>query len=159
MQHTLITLRQTQPADLESLFEFQLDKEANYLAAFSAKDPTDKKAYLEKYTKHLDDPAIHMQTILIDGVIAGSIVKFVMEGNTEITYWIDKKYWGKGIATLALNNFLTLENSRPIFARTAFDNLGSQKVLEKCGFIKIGEDKGFANARESEIIEFIYKLT
>jgi ribosomal-protein-alanine N-acetyltransferase len=159
MQHTLITLRQTQPANLESLFEFQLNKEANYLAAFTAKDPTDKKAYLEKYTKHLDDPAIHMQTILIDGVIAGSIAKFVMEGNTEITYWIDKKYWGKGIATLALNNFLTLENSRPIFARTAFDNFGSQKVLEKCGFIKIGEDKGFANARESEIIEFIYKLT
>lgn len=159
MQHTLITLRQTQPADLESLFEFQLDKEANYLAAFSAKDPTDKKAYLEKYTKHLDDPAIHMQTILIDCVIAGSIAKFVMEGNTEITYWIDQQHWGKGIATLALNNFLTLENSRPIFARTAFDNFGSQKVLEKCGFIKIGEDKGFANARESEIIEFIYKLT
>lgn len=159
MQHTLITLRQTQPADLESLFEFQLNKEANYLAAFTAKDPTDKKAYLEKYTKHLDDPAIHMQTILIDGVIAGSIAKFVMEGNTEITYWIDQQHWGKGIATLALNNFLTLENSRPIFARTAFDNFGSQKVLEKCGFIKIGEDKGFANARESEIIEFIYKLT
>jgi ribosomal-protein-alanine N-acetyltransferase len=159
MQHTLITLRQTQPADLERLFEFQLDKEANYLAAFSAKDPTDKKAYLEKYTKHLDDPAIHMQTILIDGVIAGSIAKFVMEGNTEITYWIDQQHWGKGIATLALNYFLTLESSRPIFARTAFDNFGSQKVLEKCGFIKIGEDKGFANARESEIIEFIYKLT
>jgi RimJ/RimL family protein N-acetyltransferase len=41
----------------------------------------------------------------------------------------------------------------------AFDNQGSQKVLEKCGFVKIGTDKGFANARQAEIEEYIYKLS
>ncbi len=90
--------------------------------------------------------------------IVGSISKFVMEGDNEITYWIDKKYWGKGVATTALQNFLTIENTRPIFGRVAFDNLGSQKILEKCGFVKIGTDKGFANARQAEIEEYIYKL-
>lgn len=89
----------------------------------------------------------------------GSIAKFVINGDAEITYWVDRKFWGQGIATNALNEFLTVEKTRPIFGRVAFDNFGSQKVLEKCGFFKIGSDKGFANARQIEIEEFIYKLT
>jgi ribosomal-protein-alanine N-acetyltransferase len=151
-------LRKTEVTDLAFFFIFQLDNEANYLAAFTSKDPTDKPAYLQKYTKLLNDPTINMQTIIVDNSIAGSIAKFEMEGEAEITYWIDKKFWGKGIATKALKAFLKGENSRPIFGRVAFDNFGSQKVLEKCNFVKIGTDKGFANARQAEIEEFIYKL-
>lgn len=154
-----ITLKQTKTADLEHFFIFQLDKEANFLAAFTAKDPTDKRTYFGKYTKLLNDPTINMQTILADETVAGSIAKFEMEGDAEITYWIGKDFWGKGIATAALKAFLTIENKRPIFGRVAFDNVGSQKVLEKCGFVKIGADIGFANARQTEIEEFIYRLT
>lgn len=159
MENIEIKLRQTQKSDIELFFQFQLNKEANYLAAFTQKDPTNKEAYFEKFTKLLNDATINMQTILVDETIAGSIAKFEMEGETEITYWIDRNFWGKGIATTALKNFLTIENTRPIFGRVAFDNFGSQKVLEKCGFVKIGTDKGFANARQTEIEEFIYKLT
>ena len=153
-----INIRKTEVNDLEILFEFQLDKEANQLAAFTSKDPTDKSAYLMKYTKLLSDPTINNQTIIVDNNIVGSIAKFVMEGDAEVTYWIDKKYWGKGIATKALKYFLTIENTRPIYGRVAFDNFGSQKVLERCGFERVGEDKGFANARQKEIVEFIYML-
>jgi len=154
-----INIRKTELSDLELFFEFQLDDEANYLAAFTSENPADKTAYITKYTKHLADPTINNRTILVDNIIAGSIAKFIMEGDAEITYWIDKTFWGKGIATFALKEFLTIETTRPIFGRVAFDNFGSQKVLEKCGFIKIGSDKGFANARQSEIEEYIYKLT
>ncbi len=153
-----IKLRPTEISDLDTLFQFQLDKEGGYLAAFMPKDPTDKSAYLEKYTKLLSDPTVNNQTITIDKTIVGSIAKFVMEGDAEITYWIDRKFWGQGIATKGLSEFLAIETTRPIFGRVAFDNFGSQKVLEKCGFIKIGSDKGFANARQAEIEEFIYKL-
>lgn len=159
MRNHDIVLTETEKDDLNSFFEFQLDQEANYLAAFTAKDPNDKAAYMEKYTKHLADPTIHNRTIKIEGVIAGSIAKFVMEGDAEITYWIDKKFWGQGIATAALKAFLKMETARPIYGRVAFDNYGSQKVLEKCGFVKIGKDKGFANARQAEIEEFIYELS
>ena len=154
-----VKLRQTEISDLEFLFRFQLDAEANYLAAFTSKDPTDKEAYLKKYTKILNDPTTNNQTILVDETVVGSIAKFEMEDKAEITYWIDRNLWGKGIATAALKDFLTIENARPIFGRVAFDNLGSQKVLEKCGFVKIGMDKGYANARQKETEEFIYKLT
>lgn len=160
MTNTLfdIELRPTEVADLDTLFEFQLDKEAGYLAAFMPKDPTDKLAYLTKHTKLLSNPTINNQTILIDNIIVGSIAKFIIDDDAEITYWLDKKFWRQGIATKALKNFLEIETTRPIFGRVAFDNFGSQKVLEKCGFVKIGSDKGFANARQAEIEEFIYKL-
>ena len=154
-----IKLRPTEISDLNNLFQFQLDKEGGYLAAFMPKDPTDKSAYINKQTKLLNDPTVNNQTIIFDNTIVGSIARFVMEGYTEITYWIDRKFWGHGIATTALNAFLKIELTRPIYGRVAFDNLGSQKVLEKCGFKKIGTDKGFANARQTEIEEFIYKLS
>ncbi|GGC43940.1 N-acetyltransferase [Parapedobacter defluvii] len=154
-----ITLRPTEITDLEDLFLFQLDDDANYLAAFTSEDPTDKQAYFEKFTKLLSDPTVNQQTILADENTVGSIAKFERNGEAEITYWIDKTYWGKGIATTALRDFLSIETIRPIFGRVAFDNYGSQKVLEKCGFVRIGFDKGFANARRVEIEEFIYSLT
>lgn len=153
-----IVLRPTRIDDLETLFTFQLDEEARHMAAFTSKDTLEKTAYLAKYTKLLSDPTINNQTIMVDGVIAGSIAKFVMEGDAEITYGIDKKFWGKGITTTALKAFLEIEKTRPLYGRVAFDNYGSQKVLEKCGFVKTGKDKGFANARQAEIEEFIYRL-
>ncbi|UOQ96285.1 GNAT family N-acetyltransferase [Hymenobacter sp. 5317J-9] len=158
MQQPRVQLRKAEVSDLESLFRFQLDEEGIFLAAFTPKAPSDKAAYFEKYTRHLQDPTINTQAILVDGRVAGSIAKFEIAGDAEITYWLDKSFWGQGIATAALTAFLAIEGARPIFGRVAFDNLGSQKVLEKCGFVKVGTDKGFANARQAEIEEFIYKL-
>lgn len=157
MKHE-IKLRPTLVADLDTLFQFQLDREANHLAAFTSKDSANKEAYLAKYTKLLNDPTVNNQTIIAGTVIAGSIAKFIMEGHAEITYWIDKNFWGQGVATTALNDFLKIETARPILGRVAYDNTGSQRVLEKCGFIKVGSDTGFANARQTEIEEFIYRL-
>jgi Acetyltransferases, including N-acetylases of ribosomal proteins len=153
-----IILRPTIVTDLEIHYRFQLDEEANHLAAFTSSNSSDKEAYLEKYGKFLTEPTINNQTILIDGVIVGSIAKFLIGEDAEITYWIDRKFWGRGIATRAMKEFLSLETIRPIYARVAFDNIGSQKVLKSCGFVKIGTDRGFANARKTEIEEFIYRL-
>lgn len=154
-----IALTETTRGDLDTLFLFQLDEEAIRLAAFTPKNPGDKYAYIEKYAKHLADPTIHMRTIKAGGEIVGSIAKFLMYDEAEITYWIDKRFWGKGIATTALKDFLKIELARPVSGRVAFDNYGSQKVLKNCGFVKIGNDKGFANARHTEIEEYIYKLS
>lgn len=153
-----ILLKKTNTADLETLFGFQLDEDSNYLAGFTSKNPSDKQTYFEKYTNLLSDHTVNMKTIFLNSEIVGNIAKFEMEGNTEITYWIDKASWGKGIATLALSQFLKIEKRRPIYGRVAFVNFGSIKVLERCGFTKIGTETNFANARESEIEEYIYLL-
>jgi len=154
-----IRLMPTVQQDLEHFFEFQLNEEASWLAAFMPKDQFDKAAYLARYSAFLSDPTINMHTIMINDTIVGSVSKYEMRGEAEITYWIDRDYWGRGIAHTALKNFLKIETMRPIFGRVAFDNIGSQKVLEACGFARIGTDRGFASARQAEIEEFIYKLT
>lgn len=159
MQSNRVKLRRAEESDLEYFFQFQLNTEGRYLAAFTSKDSTDKQAYFKKYGKLLDDPTVNQQTILVDEKVVGSIAKFEMEGDAEITYWIDRDFWGMKIATTALKQFLTFESTRPIFGRVAFDNIGSQKVLEKNGFAKVGTDKGFANERQAEIEEYIYKLS
>jgi len=154
-----MTLSKTVKKDLETLFHFQLNEEACHLAAFMPEDHRDMAAYINKYEGFLARPDIHMRTIRLGDAIAGSISKFVMEGDAEITYWLDRKFWGRGLATAALSAFLELEKTRPLFGRVAFDNYGSQKVLEKCGFARIGADRGFASARGAEIEEYIYKLS
>ena len=153
-----IQLRPTNSSDLETLFLFQLDEEANYLAAFTSKKPSDRSAFIDKWTKLLTDTTVTTRTIIYKNKIVGSISKYEIKGTAEITYWIGKEFWKKGIAKSALQSFLEIEKSRPIFGRVAFDNIGSKKVLESCGFSKVGTQIGFSNARQKEIEEFVYEL-
>lgn len=151
-------MTRTEPEDLHTLFRFQLDEEANFLAAFTPEDPSDKRAYMEKYSRLVTDPTVRMRTIRRNDEIVGSIARFFMDNDAEITYWIDRQVWGQGIATTALRDFLKLETIRPIHGRVAFDNYGSQRVLEKNGFVKVGTNTDFANARQANIEEYIYEL-
>jgi RimJ/RimL family protein N-acetyltransferase len=80
-------------------------------------------------------------------------------GKPEVSYWLDKAYWGRGIATSALSAFLLLIQERPVYARVATDNAASLRVLEKCGFVRIGTNRDFANARGQEIEEVLLQLT
>lgn len=154
-----LLLRNMENDDLPVFFEHQLDPEANYMAAFTAKDPTNREAFMAHWQRILADKTVILQTILCDGQVAGSVSSYEEEGRPEVTYWLGKEYWGKGIATWALTEFLTNHNTtRPIYARVAKDNPGSRRVLEKCGFKMIGESKGFANARGQEIEELLLEL-
>lgn len=151
-------LRKTEENDIEVFFEHQADDEAAFMAAFTSKDPKDKEAYVTKWKRLLHEPSVHMQTIMLGDKIVGTVVKFEMEGDAEITYALGKEYWGKGIASKALQEFLLLEKKRPIYGHAATDNLGSIKVLEKCGFKFICKETGFANARGKKIEKVIYWL-
>ncbi|MEK6751692.1 MAG: GNAT family N-acetyltransferase [Chloroflexota bacterium] len=48
------------------------------------------------------------------------------------------EFWGLGIASESLRQFLGREMRRPLFAHVAKYNVASQKVLKKCGFEFIG---------------------
>src|SRR5262249_10111903 len=93
-----------------------------------------------------------------DGVVAGTIGSWGAPGEREVTYWIGRPHWGKGIATAALNALLAVDRSRPLHARVASDNLASRRVLEKCGFRVIATDRGVAEARSAEIEELVLRL-
>jgi len=151
-------LRKTTTEDLETLFVFQADEESNRVAAFNSPDPKDKSAYMKKWTKIVANPAINMQTIFVDDILAGSVIHFDLGDETNISYWIDRQHWGRGIASKAVQQFLGTTGKKVLFGRVAFDNIGSQKVLERNGFVRIGAERGFANGRGEEIEEFVYKL-
>lgn len=153
-----VVLREVIDDDLAIFFDQQLDPDANYMAAFTAKDPADRAAFIAHWKKIFSDDTIVKNTILLDGQVAGNIASFEMFGERAVGYWIGRQYWGKGIATRALAAFLDRVKVRPLFARVAKDNVASLRVLQKCGFTITGEDKGFANARGNEIEEYILTL-
>ena len=153
-----ITLRDVIEDDLHEFFKHQLDSAASHMAAFTAKDPGDKAAFTAHWTKIRGDGTTKIKTILFKGDVSGHVASFMLFGKREITYWIGRKYWGNGIATKALSEFLRDEKMRPLYARAAKDNVASLRVLEKCGFVLSGHEKFFANARGAEIEETILEL-
>lgn len=156
---TNLMLREVVEADLPIFFEQQLDPDANHMAAFTAKDPTDWEAFMAHWSKIRAAATVIIKTIVVDGQVTGSVLSYEESSKPEVSYWLGKEYWGKGIATQALAEFLTHVNkARPIYARVAKDNYGSRRVLEKCGFTLIGESKGFANARGTEVEEYTLVL-
>lgn len=148
-----VKLRQVTGADLPVLFRQQADPEANRMAAFTAPDPTDRTAFDERWERILRDESIDVRTVVADGEVAGSVLSYVTDGDREVSYWIGREFWGRGIASEALRRYLEDVAERPLHARVATDNLASRRVLEKCGFVVCGEARGFANARGEEIDE------
>jgi RimJ/RimL family protein N-acetyltransferase len=153
-----LLLRDVIEDDLPVFFEQQLDSDANYMAAFTAKNPADRDAFTSHWNKILGDHTTTNKTILFAGQVVGHIARFERLGKPEVSYWIGKEYWGRGLATKALAEFLSQVKERPVYARAAKDNTASIRVLEKCGFKISGEDKGFSNARGKEVEEFILEL-
>lgn len=154
-----ILLRNVERDDLPIFFKHQQNPEANHMAAFTSKDPSDWNSFLSHWSNILANKDIVKQSIMVENNVVGHISCFEQFGEKEVSYWIGKDYWGKGIATNALQEFLKVITIRPLHARAAKDNIGSLKVLKKCGFIITGEDKGFSNARGEEVEEFILTLS
>ena len=158
MPHDL-QLRPVLDDDLAIFFDQQLDPDANYMAAFTAKDPTDRAAFMAHWQRILASPTVIVRTVVVDGAIVGSVLSYEEDGRPEVSYWLGKPYWGQGIATRALVAFLAdVNRTRPIYARAAKDNVGSLRVLAKCGFAIVGADKGYANARGTEVEEYVLAL-
>src|SRR5689334_3061826 len=106
-QPSNVVLREVHAEDLPLFFERQQDPVANSMAAVTAKDPTDQQAFMAHWTRILGDATTTIRTILIEGRVAGSVSSYEeTAGHHEVTYWLGKPYWGKGIATAALRALL-----------------------------------------------------
>jgi RimJ/RimL family protein N-acetyltransferase len=153
-----ITLRALREDDLDDLFRWESDLRAAHMAAFTRADPTDRAAFDAHYQRVRSDPNNTNQAIEDDGALAGMIASFTVEGDRELTYWIDPLRWGRGIASGAVRTFLGLETQRPLFARAAAHNLGSSKVLLRNGFMEIGEETSWAAGVGEDVLEHVYRL-
>jgi RimJ/RimL family protein N-acetyltransferase len=139
MSHEItVRLREVIPADLPMHFEQQRDQDSTRMAAVAARD---RPAFDAHWAKILVDPTVVIRTVLADGKPAGSVLSFVTDGERQVGYWIGREHWGKGIATAALRQLLEDLRERPLFARVAAGNHGSRRVLERCGFQPVGEER------------------
>ena len=132
-----VTIRETLESDWPTLFENQRDPASSAMAGVPARE---WDAYIAHQRKVRADEANLTWTILYDGQIAGDVLSFPRDGRREIGYRIAQQYWGNGIATRALALFLTVERRRPLYGHILSSNIGSRRVLEKCGFTVIGEE-------------------
>jgi len=131
-----VELRDTVEDDLPILFRQQADPEASAMAAFPSRD---WEAFVAHQAKIAAGPDMLQQTILVDADVAGDIGSWLAEAERNVGYWIGWSFWGRGVATAALRAFLELETTRPLTAYVAAHNLGSRRVLEKCGFVVVRE--------------------
>ena len=150
-----VSLRDVVASDLSHFFEHQLDPEAVRMAAFT---PRQREAFDAHWAKILENPEVDKRTILLGQDVAGSIGSFDRDGLREVGYWIGRAYWGRGVATQALELFLREVRHRPLFARVARHNLASLRVLLKCGFEHWKEEEGSADAEGNPVWEFVLML-
>jgi RimJ/RimL family protein N-acetyltransferase len=156
----VVTLRATRAGDLDELFRIQLDPEANRMAAFTAEDPSDRAAFDAHWERFSGRDDYDARTVRCDGRIVGRVARWIDPETRmpEVTYWIDREQWGRGIATRAMRLFLDTQ-PRPLRARAAADNTASVAMLTRLGFVEVGRGRDYANARGEEIeeIEFILR--
>lgn len=131
-------LRDVVEGDLPIFFEHQRDPEAVAMAQAPSRD---HDAFMEHWrTRVLGSPRTKTKTIVVDGDVAGNVLSWEADGERVVGYWIGRTYWGRGIATAALAGFVAdYETTRPVFAYVAVQNVGSVRVLEKCGFRRVGD--------------------
>ena len=153
-----VSLRPLEDGDLDAIYRQATDPESIRMAAFTAANRTDRDAFLSRMSRLRADPSVSNRVIEVDGAVAGTIGSFRIDDQLEVTYWVDRTLWGKGIASAALQLLLAETAERPVRARAASDNVGSLRVLEKAGFRRVGVDRGFAAGRGEEIEETILRL-
>jgi RimJ/RimL family protein N-acetyltransferase len=151
-----ITLRRACEADISTFVRLQSDAESAYAAAFGAVRGVEENA--AHWADMLRNAELETWTILAADKAVGYLGMFQRGADREITYWIDRAAWGRGIAATALKSFVNGVPYRPLIARVAADNARSVRVLEKCGFCHVNTERSFAEHRGAEIDEFVYRL-
>ena len=150
-----VSLRPVIASDLPIFFEHQRDPESTRMAAFP---PRERDAFMVHWAKVLENPDGVVRTILCDGEPAGNVLCWLSEGERLIGYWLGREYWGRGIATRALAQFLLEVPERPLFAHVSKHNIGSWRVLEKCGFRIVQERAGPSHIAGETVPEFVMIL-
>lgn len=131
-QDGCVLLREVHPDDIAVFHRYQSDAEASALAGVPARD---REAYEAHWAKLMGDPQVTLRTVVADdGTVAGQLLSFPRDGVREIGYWLGRAYWGRGIATAALAEFVRLVEERPLHAVVTEENVASRRVVERNGF-------------------------
>jgi RimJ/RimL family protein N-acetyltransferase len=150
-----VVLRDVEEADLGVLYEHQADPVAAEMAAFPSRD---REAFMAHWGRILaargGEGGPIARAIVVDGQVAGNVACWEHLGERLVGYWIGREFWGRGIATRALELLLDELRVRPLRARVSRANPASIRVLEKCGFVACGPERG--TVRGLDVDEIVY---
>jgi RimJ/RimL family protein N-acetyltransferase len=150
-----VRLRRVEDGDLDVFFDHQADPQAVEMAAFPARD---KDRFAAHWAKIRADDTLVVRTIVADGMVAGNIGSWPEDGQQFLGYWIGREHWGRGVATQALTLLVGEVSIRPLYAHVVVHNVGSIRVLEKCGFRRDHVQEAAAPAPDDGIEELTYVL-
>lgn len=141
-------LRDVRANDLDAFFEHQREPEATAMAIFPARD---REAFDAHWRRILADDTLIKKTIVHGDQVAGNVLSWQQDGQQLVGYWVGRAFWGRGLATRALQELVTELTTRPLHAWVATSNVGSIRVLEKCGFVQVG-------SRTTDVEELLFEL-
>jgi RimJ/RimL family protein N-acetyltransferase len=130
-------LREVVESDLPVFYEHQRDPET---AAHAAFPPRDHDTFMAHWARILANDSVVTRTVVADGEVAGNIGCWEQDGRRLVGYWLGREFWGRGLATQALAELLGIVDTRPLHAYVAKENAASIRVLEKCGFVQVGQE-------------------
>ena len=124
------------------------------MALFPARE---REAFDAHWRRILANPLLTARTIDFEGAVAGNVVSWEQDGRRLVGYWVGREFWGRGLATSALAE-LVAELGRPLHAWVARSNLGSIRVLEKCGFVQVGSRADYDDRLGQVVEELLFEL-
>ena len=150
-----ICLREVEDSDIPAFYRQQLDPEAIEMAGFPSRGEDEFHSHWRRVRSNENNI---LRTILFKGKVSGNIVSWEQDGKRQIGYWIGREFWGKGIASQAMAQFLVVVKVRPLYAYVAKHNTASIRVLEKNGFTISVEDSQFDSTNNEKIEEVLFQL-
>jgi RimJ/RimL family protein N-acetyltransferase len=153
-----IELRDLDDDDLDAIFEMMRDRASIEMAAFTADDPDDRDAFDAWIARQRANPDVGFHVVTENGGFAGTAAAFTVDGDREVSFWLARHAWGRGIGAEALRLLVSHEAERPLYARAAVHNLASIAVLTKCGFTEVSRNVAFAPGVGGEVEEIVFTL-
>lgn len=160
------TLRAWRRDDVENLTRLgDNPKIARFMTEGFPSPFTREKAIAFIQMANSESPPRILAITLMDEAIGGIGIhpqSDIYRQNAELGYWLGEPFWGKGIMTEAIRLMVAYGFEHwpvnRIFARPYHTNIGSQRALEKAGFILEARLQGTIIKTEEVLDEFIYAI-
>ena len=139
-----VKIRPQRVSDAQRFFEILSNPNFTYFGA-NPKSVEEEVAFLKQSIIKYKNKSHFNFSIILDGALVGGggiMIRSHHPYLAEAGYFIDERYWGRGIATetLRLMEQFALNNTEVhrIEIRIATGNIASQKVAEKCSYEREG---------------------
>jgi len=142
------SVRTLEETDIEALLRFETHNREWFESQIDARAPSfySRQGVTDHIESYLSDFALGAWHPFVieeasEGIVGRANLKNINspKGCAEVGYRIDQRFCGQGLATLALQHLIQEAqahwNLTRLFAIVYKNNIGSQKVLSRCGFL------------------------